>query len=249
MHHETVLSGYGLCLVPLAQHHAGGLFDYVDAGLWAGMAAPMPSTAHELAELFTSRLADPASIPFAVTDQRTGALLGTTALYGLDTAEQRVEIGGTFYGRQFWGSHVNPGSKHALLAYAFDVLEVHRVAFRCDARNLRSAAAIERLGATFEGVLRGHRNASDGSRADSAVFSILRHGSRSCGTSGRLPGRSCGAAWRPSRWPGTNPETETTPDVPLPPCNAKRWGPPAAKNATNSGGIRRRRRRPPAVRS
>jgi RimJ/RimL family protein N-acetyltransferase len=175
MHHETVLSGYGLCLVPLAPHHAGALFDYVDAGLWAGMAAPMPATAHELAELFASRLADPASIPFAVTDQRTGALLGTTALYGLEAAEQRVEIGGTFYGRQFWGSHVNPGSKHALLAYAFDVLEVHRVAFRCDARNQRSAAAIERLGATFEGVLRGHRNASDGSRADSAVFSILRH--------------------------------------------------------------------------
>lgn len=62
-----------------------------------------------------------------------------------------------------------------LLAYAFDVLSVHRVGFRCDARNVRSAAAIERLGAQFEGVLLGHRGAPDGGRSDTAVFSILRH--------------------------------------------------------------------------
>ena len=60
-----------------------------------------------------------------------------------------------------------------LLAYAYEVLEVHRVAFRCDARNTRSATAIERLGAQFEGVLRGHRAAPGGGRADTAIFSIL----------------------------------------------------------------------------
>ena len=60
-----------------------------------------------------------------------------------------------------------------LLAYAYEVLEVDRVAFRCDARNTRSATAIERLGAQFEGVLRGHRAAPGGGRADTAVFSIL----------------------------------------------------------------------------
>ncbi|WP_426998896.1 GNAT family N-acetyltransferase [Pseudarthrobacter sp. N5] len=174
MQHEIVLSGHGIRLIPLQPLHATGLFDFVDTEMWAGMAAAMPGTPEELAGLFLSRRSDPATIPFAVTDQRTGALLGTTALYDHVPEQQRLAIGGTFYGRQFWGSHVNPASKHMLLAYAFDVLAVHRVAFRCDARNTRSAAAIERLGATFEGVLRGHRTAPDGGRSDTAVFSILQ---------------------------------------------------------------------------
>ncbi|SDP11539.1 Protein N-acetyltransferase, RimJ/RimL family [Arthrobacter sp. ok909] len=173
MRHEIVLSGHGVHVVPLAPEHAKGLFDFVDSGMWAGMAAPMPGTSGELAALFQSRLDDPATIPFAVTDGRTGALLGTTSLCDYVPAQQRLEIGGTFFGRQFWGSHINPASKHMLLAHAFEVLEVHRVAFRCDARNTRSATAIERLGARFEGILRGHRAAPGGGRSDTAVFSIL----------------------------------------------------------------------------
>ncbi len=173
MRHEIVLSGHGVRLVPLTLDHAAGLFDFVDPGMWAGMAAPLPGTIGELAALFQSRLDEPATRPFAVTDARTGALLGTTSLREYVPAQHRLEIGGTFYGRQFWGSHVNPASKHLLLAHAFEVLGVHRVAFRCDARNTRSAMAIERLGARFEGVLRGHRAAPDGGRADTAVFSIL----------------------------------------------------------------------------
>jgi RimJ/RimL family protein N-acetyltransferase len=173
--HDIVLSGHGIRLVPLSPLHAGGLFDFVDPGMWAGMAADMPLDADELAMLFHSRLLDEAAVPFAVTDQRTGALLGTTGLVDYVPRQARVEIGGTFYGRQFWGSHVNPASKHMLLAHAFDVLGVHRVAFRCDARNTRSASAIERLGATFEGVLRGYRAAPGGGRSDTAVFSILQH--------------------------------------------------------------------------
>jgi RimJ/RimL family protein N-acetyltransferase len=173
MHHETLLTGYGLSLIPLAPEHALALHDFVDATMWAGMAASQPRTAGELAALFEAKISDPASLAFAVTDRRTGALLGTTALNAFDAGQQRVEVGGTFLGRQFWGSHVNPASKHALLTFAFEVLHVQRVAFRCDARNVRSAAAIERLGATFEGVLRSHRTAPDGTRADSAVFSIL----------------------------------------------------------------------------
>jgi RimJ/RimL family protein N-acetyltransferase len=174
MHHETVLPGYGLSLIPLTPEHARALYDFVDATMWAGMAASQPRNAGELAALFEAKISDPASLAFAVADQRTGAILGTTALNAFDAGEQRVEVGGTFFGRQFWGSHVNPASKHALLTFAFEVLHVQRVAFRCDARNVRSAAAIERLGATFEGVLRSHRTAPDGTRADSAVFSILR---------------------------------------------------------------------------
>ncbi|MCX6499378.1 MAG: GNAT family protein [Arthrobacter sp.] len=173
MQHEIALSGHGLCAVPLSPQHASALFDFVDPQMWAGMAAARPLDAADLAALFRARLDDPSVIPFAVTDQRTGALLGTTSLCDYVPSQQRIEIGGTFFGRQFWGSHVNAASKNMLLGYAFDVLGVHRVAFRCDATNRRSAAAIERLGAQFEGVLRAHRTAPDGGRSNTAVFSIL----------------------------------------------------------------------------
>ncbi|WP_051423155.1 GNAT family N-acetyltransferase [Arthrobacter sp. MA-N2] len=173
MQHDLALTRHGISLVPLSPDHAGPLFDFVDPGLWSGMAAEQPLSASELAELFAARLADPDTIPFAVVEQRTGALLGTTSLYEYSPRQQRLEIGGTFYGRPFWGSHVNPAAKQLLLAYSFDELAVHRVAFRCDARNTRSASAIQRLGASYEGTLRGHRFAPDGTRCDTAVFSIL----------------------------------------------------------------------------
>lgn len=173
MQHDVALSGHGIRLMPLSPLHAAPLFEYVDAAMWAGMAAPRPSSAEDLARLFAARLADDTCIPFAATDEQSGTVLGTTSLCEYSPAQGRLEIGGTFYGRRFWGSHVNPASKHLLLAYAFEELGVHRVAFRCDARNTRSAGAIARLGATYEGTLRGNRPSHDGGWSDTAVFSIL----------------------------------------------------------------------------
>ncbi|MCA4134694.1 GNAT family N-acetyltransferase [Arthrobacter sp. M4] len=175
MQHDVALYGHGIRLVPLSPLHAGPLFDFVDSGIWAGMAAKQPLCPEELAQLFAARLDDAACIPFAVTDDLTGSLLGTTSICDYEPKHQRLEIGGTFYGRQFWGSHVNPASKRLLLEYAFEVLGIHRVAFRCDARNTRSASAISRLGATYEGTLRGNRPSHDGGWSDTAVFSILEN--------------------------------------------------------------------------
>jgi RimJ/RimL family protein N-acetyltransferase len=174
MQHDVALSGHGISLVPLLPWHAEPLFGFVDSEMWAGMAASQPHSTEELAALFASRLENPDMVPFAVTGQNSGELLGTTSLTEYSPRQERAEIGGTFFGRPYWGSHVNTASKHLLLSYAFEVLDVHRVAFRCDTRNTRSANAIARLGAQYEGTLRGHRLAPDGSRTDTAVFSILR---------------------------------------------------------------------------
>ena len=86
----------------------------------------------------------------------------------------RVEIGHTFYGRRFWGGDTNPHTKLLMLAHAFDTWSCERVALRCDADNARSAAAIQRLGARPEGVLRAHRRRHDGTVADTAYFSVVR---------------------------------------------------------------------------
>jgi RimJ/RimL family protein N-acetyltransferase len=69
---------------------------------------------------------------------------------------------------------VNPEIKLLMLSHAFDVWDVHRVTFKTDARNQQSRRAIARLGATFEGVLRAHKLASDGTIRDSAYYSIVR---------------------------------------------------------------------------
>ena len=112
---------------------------------------------------------------FAVVDAGSGLVVGSTAFRDLSLDDRRVEIGRTFYARSTWGSLVNPVSKWLLLRHAFESWDVHRVGFRVDARNARSLAAMRRLGAYEEGVMRGHRTAPDGTRADSVCFSILAH--------------------------------------------------------------------------
>ncbi len=85
-----------------------------------------------------------------------------------------MEIGSTWLAASAQGSYVNPEIKLLMLRHAFDTWRVRRVTFKTDARNEQSRRAIARLGATFEGVLRAHKFASDGTVRDTACFSILR---------------------------------------------------------------------------
>ena len=101
----------------------------------------------------------------------------------------RVEIGHTYYARRFWGGETNPHTKLLMLDHAFGVWSCERVALRCDADNARSAAAIQRLGARPEGVLRGHRRRHDGTVADTAYFSIAAR------RVARRTARACWPAW------------------------------------------------------
>lgn len=173
MQHDVHLSGYGIRLEPLTVNHAAELHSLSDAQLWAGMTTPYPRSVEQYEAHIAGQLSSPGTLPFAVL-QDDGEVAGSTAFYELTPAQQRVEIGSTWYGQKFWGGRTNPAAKRLLFAHAFDTLELYRVGLRCDARNDRSAAAIQRLGATPEGVLRGHRVAADGSRGDTAYFSVLR---------------------------------------------------------------------------
>jgi RimJ/RimL family protein N-acetyltransferase len=102
-----------------------------------------------------------------------GTLVGTSALLEADVANESVHLGSTFYGRAWWGTVVNPATKLLLLAHCFEDLGYGRVKIQTDARNTRSQAAIARLGAVREGVLRRHTRREDGSFRDTVVFSIL----------------------------------------------------------------------------
>jgi RimJ/RimL family protein N-acetyltransferase len=172
--HDVRLAGDGVRLDPLEVADAAALWPLTDDALWAGMVTPRPASVEAYADHVEAQLANPTTLAFTVRGADDGEVRGTTTLYDLVPAQGRVEIGSTWYARAFWGGRTNPATKLLLLGHAFDTLGLNRVALRCDARNLRSAAAIRRLGAVPEGVLRSHRVAADGTVGDTAYFSIVR---------------------------------------------------------------------------
>ena len=108
---------------------------------------------------------------FAVCDP-AGQVVGTTRYLRMNEGHRRLELGGTFYAKAVQRTGVNTEAKLLLLTHAFGVLGCQCVQIRTDALNRRSQAAIERLGAKQDGILRGHQ-IIDGRLRDSVVYSIL----------------------------------------------------------------------------
>jgi RimJ/RimL family protein N-acetyltransferase len=102
-----------------------------------------------------------------------GTLVGTSSLLEADLANERIHLGNTLYGSRWWGTQVNPEAKLLLLAHCFEDCGYGRVKIQTDVLNTRSQAAIAKLGAQREGVLRRHIKREDGTFRDSVVFSVL----------------------------------------------------------------------------
>jgi RimJ/RimL family protein N-acetyltransferase len=103
-----------------------------------------------------------------------GTVVGTTSIGDVDLVNERAHVGWTAYGVPWWGTAVNAECKLLLLAHAFEDCGFGRVKIQTDAINTRSQAAIAKLGATREGVLRRHLRRADGTFRDTVVFSVLR---------------------------------------------------------------------------
>jgi len=172
MEHDVVLEGHGVRLVPLATEHAAALVALIDDALWRGMTTATPTTPEQMTAHVEAAVAVPDRLAFTVLGP-DDEVRGSTSFYDLSRAMGRVEIGNTYYGRAWWGGTTNPACKYLLLRHAFETWGLARVALRADAQNARSIAAIRRLGGVPEGVLRSHRVRPDGSRGDTAYFSIL----------------------------------------------------------------------------
>ncbi|MBB5745380.1 GNAT family N-acetyltransferase [Brevundimonas variabilis] len=121
---------------------------------------------------WTGQQAAGQAVCYAVRDQATGRLVGTTALFEVQPKHRRLELGATFYRPEARGHRVNPACKRLLLGHAFAAGAV-RVEILTDALNLRSRAAIARLGAVEEGILRAHKITHTGRVRDTVMFSIL----------------------------------------------------------------------------
>ena len=111
--------------------------------------------------------------PFIVFDKRTQQIAGSTRFYDFQKNHNTVQLGYTWYGKEFQGTGLNKQCKLLMLEFAFETLELDRVEFRADATNERSIAAMKSIGCTVEGILRNNCAAPKG-RRDSIVLSILK---------------------------------------------------------------------------
>jgi RimJ/RimL family protein N-acetyltransferase len=112
--------------------------------------------------------------PYVVKRKTDQKIVGSTRYYNIDFAHRRLAIGFTWYIKEAQGCAINPESKLLLLKQAFEQWEMNRVEFMTDSRNLRSQAAIKKLGASQEGILRQHMVLEDGYVRDSVIFSVTK---------------------------------------------------------------------------
>jgi RimJ/RimL family protein N-acetyltransferase len=172
----VTLEGRYLTLEPVAERHARDLFDVMqDEDVCRYLAWPPPQALDETFALIRQAedlMARQESIVFAQIWKATGRAIGSTRLLDVRPNDRQVEIGSTFLGREYWRTPANTESKFLFLRYCFETLGCVRVALKTDGRNVRSQAAIERLGAVREGTLRKHMNVR-GYQRDTVYFSVL----------------------------------------------------------------------------
>ena len=181
-----VLSGRLIRLEPLAIEHAAGYLaaagtpdDAAEVFRWvsppAGAAFNAPVTLDDAERHILDGLAARARglrFPYAQIDAVTGEVAGSTSYYEVNPALRALGIGHTWLGKRWWRTGHNTESKLLMLAHAVDTLGAARVVWHTDIYNERSQAAIERLGATKEGVLRKHRIRSDGTWRTTVQYSM-----------------------------------------------------------------------------
>jgi RimJ/RimL family protein N-acetyltransferase len=176
------LAGRHVRLEPLDASHAPGYLaaagapdgDSQEVFRWSRLSPPVTLADAEdhIADALAARDAGD-RVPLAQLDARSGEFIGTTSLYDIDPAKRSLAIGHTWLGRPWQRTGANTESKLLLLGYAFGDLAAVRVVWHVDCLNERSRAAVLRLGAVQEGILRKERERRDGTWRDTVLFSML----------------------------------------------------------------------------
>ena len=171
----VTLSGRGILLEPLALKHEAGLrAAAADGELWKLRVTSVPEpeqTGKYIEDALAMREAG-TRFAFAVIEATTGSVLGCSSYHDIIAAVRRVEIGWTWYARRCQRTHVNSVAKLLLMTHAFETLGCQVVGWRTDNFNFASQAAIERLGAKKDGVIRGHALRRDGTVRDTVMYSM-----------------------------------------------------------------------------
>ena len=171
----VTLRSNGIALVPLSLEHEDGLrAAAADGELWKLRitSVPEPQETRGYIETALKMRDEGHRFAFAVTDEASGKVLGSTSYHDILPAVRRVEIGYTWYAQSVQRSHVNTTCKLLMMGHAFDRLDCHVVGWRTDNYNFASQKAIERLGAKKDGVIRGHALRRDGTIRDTVMYSM-----------------------------------------------------------------------------
>ena len=169
------LSARSVRLVPLTLAHEDGLrAAAADGELWRirVTSVPEPEQTRAYIETALTMRGEGSRFAFAVLDDASGRMLGCTSFHDIIPAVKRVEIGYTWYAKSCQRTHVNTTTKLLLLTHAFETLGCNVVGWRTDNFNFASQAAIERLGAKKDGVIRGHALRRDGTIRDTVMYSL-----------------------------------------------------------------------------
>lgn len=185
----VTLAGNHVRLEPLEVSHTAGILSAADVERTTFALAAVPRAEPDDVAWYLGEAeqvhATGRGLVFATVEVSTGTVIGSTRFMNAEywtTADRRdrpgappdaIEIGGTWLTPAAQRTGANTEAKLLMLTHAFEVLGVLRVTIKTDARNARSRANIERVGATFEGVLRSHMRASDGAVRDTAMYSVL----------------------------------------------------------------------------
>jgi RimJ/RimL family protein N-acetyltransferase len=168
----VVLQGEGVRLEPLQAAHANGLYNRGrTAADWRYLPRPCFIDLADARQWIDEANA-PDQLAFAIVETGRDKVVGSTRYLNIRPEHRSLEIGWTWLGQEWQRTVINTEAKLLLLSHAFERLACVRVEFKTDARNLRSQRALERIGATREGVMRNHMIVQGGYVRDSVYFSV-----------------------------------------------------------------------------
>lgn len=173
---QPTLTGALVELRPLQREHAADLLAAAaDGELWNMnlTVIPGPDTVDAYLDKALAGRAAGTVMPFAIVARDSGQVVGSTRFWKIDADNRKLEIGHTWLAQSAQRSGINREAKYLLLSYAFEVLHCVRVQFTTDELNQRSRAAILRIGAVQEGIVRQERIMPDGRKRNSVRFSII----------------------------------------------------------------------------
>jgi len=173
---SITLQGEHVAVVPLGVEHHDALVDVVrDGEMWKYWYTKIPSPEAMQADIERRLgLRERGSMqPFVIVDKARSKVVGATSYMNIDADNRRVEIGSTWYAQSAQRTGINTECKYLMLSHAFEQLDCIAVEFRTHHLNRQSRAAIERLGAKLDGILRCHWRLANGALRDTCVYSIV----------------------------------------------------------------------------
>ncbi len=173
--HPVTLEGQKVKLVPLEGSHFPALIQIAaNADIWTHLPFDGSDRDAMLGELQSAMMRRMAGehYPFTIIDKATGNIIGSTRLFEIFEQHKKLEIGWTWNNPAYWGTGHNNECKYLMLTYCFETLHTQRVQLKTRNTNLRSRAAIEKIGAKFEGILRKDRLSRTGMQLDTYMYSI-----------------------------------------------------------------------------